>query len=483
MNKIESTSLFRNLDYITVGLYLLIVFLGWVTIYAAGYDIQNAGVFDLHGRTGSQLMWLGVSFVFIILILSSDGTFIKAFTPWIYVFMLLLLVVTIFIAPDIKGSHSWLVITDTMRLQPAEFAKVTTALMLAQWCSRYEFSISNKQDLLVSLLIFLLPMLIIVLQNETGSAVVFATFFLVMYREGLTGSIIALGVVMALIFILAMKFSGVMWGDTSADTLVVLSVIYLSTYLAIEMYGHSPNLRIVAGVIPAVTFSAAFVTSFFMSVDFGYAAMISLALFSVYIIINLFINRGRRLGFVLAFTLTAVACFTGIEYFFNNVLQDHQQNRILVSLGIKDDPAGAGYNVNQSMIAIGSGGLTGKGFLNGTQTKLKYVPEQDTDFIFCTVGEESGFIGSTLVLALYLALLLRLIYLAERQSDPFARIYGYSVACILFFHLVINIGMVIGLVPVIGIPLPYFSYGGSSLLSFSILLFIFLRLDTLKKEL
>lgn len=482
MNKVESTSLFRNLDYFTVVLYLLTVFLGWVTIYAAGYDIQSAGVFDLHGRTGSQLMWLGVSFVFIVLILASDSTFIKAFTPWVYVFMVLLLVATIFIAPDIKGSHSWLVITDTMRLQPAEFAKVTTALMLAQWCSRYEFSISNKQDVFIALLIFLLPMLIIVLQNETGSAIVFATFFLVMYREGLTGSIITLGVVMALIFILAMKFSGVMWEETSADTLVVLSFIYISTYLFIEMYGYLPYLRMVSIGIPATIFALSLVVALFTPVDFGYAAMVSLALFALYILICLFINRGRRLGFILGFILTAVLCFAGIEHFFNNVLQDHQQNRILVSLGIKDDPSGAGYNVNQSMIAIGSGGLTGKGFLNGTQTKLKYVPEQDTDFIFCTVGEESGFIGSTIVLGLYLALLLRLVYLAERQSDPFARIYGYSVACILFFHLVINIGMVIGLLPVIGIPLPYFSYGGSSLLSFSILLFIFLRLDTFRKE-
>ncbi|MDO4695308.1 rod shape-determining protein RodA [Porphyromonas sp.] len=482
MNKVESTSFFRNIDYITVGLYLLIVLLGWITIYAAGYDIQNTGVFDLHGRTGSQLMWLGVSFVFIVLILVSESIFIKAITPWVYVGMLLLLIVTIFIAPDIKGSHSWLVITDTMRLQPAEFAKVSTALMLAQWCSRYEFSIANRQDLLISLLIFLLPMLIIILQNETGSAVVFATFFIVMYREGLTGSVIAYGVFIALLFILSLKFAGVMWQDTAADTLVVISLIYTASYLAVEMYGRLPLLRPISIGIPLTVFSTSFILSFFTPINYGYAAIISLCIYTSYMLLCLFLNRGKRLGIIVAFAVSSVAVFTGIEYFFSNVLQDHQQNRILVSLGIKDDPSGAGYNVNQSMIAIGSGGITGKGFLNGTQTKLKYVPEQDTDFIFCTVGEESGFIGSTFVLGLYLILLLRLVYLAERQSDPFARIYGYSVACILFFHLVINIGMVIGLVPVIGIPLPYFSYGGSSLLSFSILLFIFLRLDTCRKE-
>lgn len=482
MKKTESPSLFRNLDYLTVILYLLMIFLGWVTIYAAGYDIQNAGVFDLHGRTGSQLMWLGVSSIFVVLILVSDSIFIKSLTPWLYVSMLLLLVVTIFIAPDIKGSHSWLVITETTRLQPAEFAKVTTALMLAQWCSRYEFSIANRQDVLVSLLIFLLPMLIIVLQNETGSAVVFTTFFLVMYREGLTGSIISLGTVMALIFVMAMKFSGIMWGSTSADGLIVLSIIYVATYLAIELYGEIPFLRAVSSAIPALTFGVSGILSLFWPINFTYAAMTSLGLLAAYITTCLVLRRGRHLGFVLAFTLGAIVSFMGIEYFFNNILQDHQQNRILVSLGIKDDPSGAGYNVNQSMIAIGSGGLMGKGFLNGTQTKLKYVPEQDTDFIFCTIGEESGFVGSTSILSLYLFLLLRLIYVAERQSDPFARIYGYSVACILFFHLVINIGMVIGLVPVIGIPLPYFSYGGSSLLSFTILLFIFLRLDASRKE-
>lgn len=475
-------SFFKNIDYMSVFIYLLLVFLGWITIYAAGYDIGSGGLFDLQGRPGSQLMWMGASAVVIILILVMDDIFIKAVTPWLYIAMILLLIATVFIAPDIKGSHSWLVITDTIRLQPAEFAKVATALILARWCSRYEFSMSNPRDLTVALLIFILPMLIIVMQNETGSAIVFATFLIALYREGLTGSIIMFGFFLAALFILALKFSGMTWGATDADTLIVILLVHVGVYLAVEFFGSAPHIKWVAFVPPAVVFATFGIISIFTTVNFAYAAIASLALLLAYIVGCIVLNRGRYLPVILAMGITSVAIFAGIEYFFNEVLQDHQQKRILVSLGLKDDPSGAGYNVNQSIIAIGSGGLTGKGFLNGTQTKLKYVPEQDTDFIFCTVGEEFGFVGTTVVLGIYLVLLLRLIHLAERQTDPFSRIYGYSVACILFFHLVINIGMVIGIVPVIGIPLPYFSYGGSSLLSFSILLFLFLRLDASRRE-
>lgn len=473
---------FKNLDYPTVFLYLLLVAFGWVTIYAASYDVQLEGQFSLEGRISSQIMWMIVSGVAAIAALTIDASFYKTITPFFYVGMILLLLLTIFIAPDIKGSHSWLVITDSIRLQPAEFGKLATALMLSLWLDRYTFDMKKASDLVVAFLIFLLPMSIIILQNETGSALVFVTFVLVLYREGLTGAVPLTGLYAAALFVLTLSLSGKVWGITHAEHLILPLFIIFGILLFSLLHYRVRHLGIFAFGAVALSFGVAGLASFFMPVDFAISAYVSLALVLGYLVYRFFVGRDRTESLLLlALGGISLLLQSGVIFFFQNILQPHQQNRILVSLGLKSDPSGAGYNVQQSLIAIGSGGLTGKGFLKGTQTKLSFVPEQDTDFIFCTVGEEQGFVGSVLLLGLYLVLLLRLIKLAERQTTRFSRVYGYCVAAILFFHLTINIGMVIGFVPVIGIPLPYFSYGGSSLLSFTLLLFIFLRLDAARR--
>lgn len=473
---------FKNLDYPTVFLYLLLVAFGWLTIYAASYDVQLEGQFSLEGRISSQIMWMIVSGVAAIVALTIDDSFYRTITPFFYVGMILLLLLTIFIAPDIKGSHSWLVITDSVRLQPAEFGKLSTALMLSLWLDRYTFDMKKASDLVVDFLIFLLPMSIIILQNETGSALVFVTFVLVLYREGLTGAVPLTGLYAAVLFVLTLSFSGQVWGITHAEHLILPLFIILGILLFSLLHYRVRHLWSFAFGAVALSFATAGIASFFFPVDFAISSYVSLALVLGYLVYRFFVGCDRTESLLLlALGGISLLLQSGVIFFFQNILQPHQQNRILVSLGLKSDPSGVGYNVQQSLIAIGSGGFSGKGFLKGTQTKLSFVPEQDTDFIFCTVGEEQGFVGSVLLLGLYLVLLLRLIKLAERQTTRFSRVYGYCVASILFFHLTINIGMVIGFVPVIGIPLPYFSYGGSSLLSFTLLLFIFLRLDAARR--
>ncbi len=473
----KGTVFFRNLDYLTILLYLTLSIIGWLTIYAASYDVQLDGRITLEGRITSQLIWMGVSLCAAMATLLLDTALYKKISPYLYLLMLGVLVATIFLAPDIKGSRSWLVVTDTIRLQPAEFSKVTTALMLAWWVDRFEFSITRFSDLLVSFLIFLAPMSIIILQSETGSALVFFVFVLVLYREGLTSAIHMFGLFLIILFVLTLAFAETTWGLTEAVWVVVPLFVYLSTVIASEIYCQIRSMRLAALIIAPSCFAISLLVNALHPISFAYPALISLGLLIAFVGFQALGRRGKHVWALVLFGLLSISLQSGVEYFFENILQQHQQQRILVSLGLKDDPAGVGYNVRQSLIAIGSGELTGKGYLNGTQTKLSYVPEQDTDFIFCTIGEEHGFIGSTILLLIYLMLLLRLIRLAERQTSRFGRVYGYSVACILFFHLTINIGMVVGLIPVIGIPLPYISYGGSSLLSFTILLFILLRLD------
>lgn len=474
----NKNSFFQNIDTPTIILYLVIVVMGWLSVYAAGYDLNPDSSKVLAGRSLTQLIWIGISMITATVILLLDSSFLKRVSPLLYTLMIFLLIVTLFIAPNIKGSHSWLVITDSIHIQPAEFSKVTTAMMLAWWCSRYEYNIKKRSDLAISLLIFLLPMLIIILQSETGSAIVFLTFFIVLYREGLTGAIILYGILLAVLFVVTLRFSSVTWGITDAGHLLIPLICYVSAALGVEFFSKGRRLWFPSLVIAPSVFALFGIISLFTPTDFSIASYLSLGAQLIILGYYAISKRGKNLGLIVSAIVLSLILSTSVEYFFDEVLQPHQQTRILVSLGMKDDPSGAGYNIRQSLIAIGSGQLTGKGFLNGTQTKLAYVPEQDTDFIFCTVGEEHGFIGSLIVIITFLILLLRLIKIAERQSHSYTRIYGYSVACIIFFHLMINIGMVIGLVPVIGIPLPFFSYGGSSQLSFTILLYILLRLDS-----
>ena len=410
----DDRSILQNIDWVLVGLFLVMVLFGWMNIYAAVFNDEHKSILDFTQNYGKQSIWIVCAFFIALMVLVVDGKFYAAFSYAIYGAMILLLLSTFAFARDVKGSYGWIDI-GAYKLQPAEFAKFATNMALAKYLSTLDIRMKDFRTKVVSAIIIGIPAVIILLQNDTGSALVFGAFILVLYREGLSGNILLLGLISGALFVLAL--------------LLPKTVLF-----------------IVIGII-----SMLFV----------------------------FLVRRNRKNLLIIATgaLVAIAIVLSVDYFYNHVLQEHQRTRIDVLLGKEVDLKGAGYNVNQSKIAIGSGGFFGKGFLHGTQTKYDFVPEQSTDFIFCTVGEEWGFLGSLLVLGLFVAMLARIIYVAERQRSAYTRIYGYGVACILFVHLMINVGMTIGLAPVIGIPLPFFSYGGSSLWSFTILLFIFIRLD------
>ena len=472
-------SVIRSIDWLTIFIYLALLTFGWLSVCGASYDYGETDIFSLSTNSGKQLMWIGTSIVLATMLLLLDDRFYDTFSFVIYGLLLVLLFATIFNPHTIKGSRSWLVI-GPLRLQPAEFAKFATALALAKFMSIYGYDINKWKHFAVSLAIILVPMLFIVLQHETGSALVYLSFFLVFYREGMTGSVLFTGVAMVVYFVVGIKFSDVMMFNTptSVGKFTVLLLVQLFTSGLVYSYCDNRRLGMHLGIGSIAATLLILLFSVYV-IPFN-IVWVQLAIFAVIIIILLWqamSSRVRNYWLIIAFAIGSMTFFYSADYVLNHVLEKHQRVRINVLLGLEEDLKGAGYNVHQSEIAIGSGGLEGKGFLNGTQTKLKYVPEQDTDFIFCTVGEEEGFLGSASVLMLFLALILRLIHLSERQPYHFGRVYGYCVLSIFMFHLFINVGMVLGLTPVIGIPLPFFSYGGSSLWGFTLLLFIFLRID------
>jgi rod shape determining protein RodA len=416
----EQKGLFRHIDRTLVLLYLTLVLMGWVSIYAAVYNEEHGSIFDLSQSYGKQMLWILTSLIIGFLVILTDAKFFNAFAYPIYIGTILLLIVVLFFGTEIAGSKSWFQIGE-FRLQPAEFAKFATNLALAHYLSALDFDKRKRKSQIIPILILIIPALLILLQNDTGSAIVYSSLVLVLYRQGMPGSILLLGLAVVILTIMALLFN---------------------QYIVITVIGV-----LLAGFI-------------------------------------FFIRRTlRNILSVTAIFIVATLFVLSVDYAFEKVLEDHQKTRINVLLGKQIDLKGAGYNVNQSKIAIGSGGFWGKGFLNGTQTKFNFVPEQSTDFIFCTVGEEWGFAGTFVVVLLYLLLCIRIILLAERQRSEFSRIYGYGVASILFFHFFVNIGMTIGLMPVIGIPLPFFSYGGSSLWAFTILLFIFIKQDSNRLQL
>lgn len=477
----RKTEIWKTVDWFTIILYVMMVIAGWFTICGASFEFDSVGLFDISGRPGSQLMWIGISTVVIFIILMLESDIFDVFAYLIYAAVIVLLIATIFLAPDIKGSHSWLKL-GSLRIQPAEFAKFATALAVAKFMNSYGFKLTTVKNFATTLFIIFLPMICIILQKETGSALVYLAFFLMLYREGMSGYILLAGVCAVLFFVTTMKFSDVTVGATDMSELIVSSLILAITFLLVAVVRRDRFVLQVMLISTAVAFLGGYIVSLFIPVNFAWIAMGLVGLTILYMIYLSIRSWVWHYALIAFFALGSLAFMYSVDYVFDKILEPHQQVRIKVSLGLEDDPSGAGYNVNQSKIAIGSGGLTGKGFLNGTQTKLKYVPEQDTDFIFCTVGEEQGFVGSSLVLILFAVFIIRLIILSERQNTTFNRVYGYSVASIFIFHLAINIGMVTGLTPVIGIPLPFFSYGGSSLLGFTLLLFIFLRLDASRRE-
>lgn len=411
----QQRSIFDGIDWVLVLLYLMLVFMGWLNIYAAVFNEEHQSIFDTTQRYGKQMIFIGFSIFVALVILLIDGKFYRTFAIPIYAVNMLLLVVVLITAKEVAGARSWIDI-GPLKLQPAEFAKSATALALAAFLGDINTRFSDFRTKVITGVILAIPAALILLQNDTGSMLVFGAFALVLYREGLSGNILLLGLGFVVLFIFSLLFSPL-------TMLIILGSIGLLAFL----FQRRKTWKLGMGI-------------------------------------------GGLLVVLMGFVYS-------VDYIFNEVLEPHQQIRIDVLLGKKDDPKGAGYNVNQSKIAIGSGGFAGKGFLKGTQTKYDFVPEQTTDFIFCTVGEEWGFLGTFTVIALFAALILRILYIAERQRSSFTRVYGYCVASIFFFHFLINIGMTIGLMPVIGIPLPFFSYGGSSLLGFTILLFVFIKLD------
>ena len=479
----KNVSIKYAIDWTTIFYFVVLVFMGWISIYGASYDFDQASIFDFSQRAGKQFIWIMTAFAIGGVLLLIDSKMYSFFAYVIYAGAILLLIVTIFVAPDIKGSRSWLVI-GPISFQPAELAKMATALALSKFMSSYNYKLKNWKDLIPLGMIIFLPFACIILQNETGSALVFMAFLLMLYREGMNGIVLLIGTFAVLLFIIVIRFSIIPIQIDHGNLGIVLSMmIIMAVQIAYAFFFGKDRKNatiLLLGTIAIAIIS--FVVNLWMHLNYNFIAMFTVVAACVYWVIIELVFRYKRYWFVVLFSISAVIFSFSAYYLFEKVLEPHQQIRIKVLLNMEDDLNGAGYNVNQSKIAIGSGGIWGKGFLNGTQTKLKYVPEQDTDFIFCTVGEEHGFWGSTLVLFVYWLLLMRLLRIAERQRDAFSRVYAYCVASILFFHLAINIGMVLGIMPVIGIPLPFFSYGGSSLWGFTILLFILLRLDAARLE-
>lgn len=468
-----------SLDWWTIVVYISLLAFGWLSVCGASYTYGDTDIFSLSTRSGMQIVWICTSIVLGFVLLLLDDRFYDTFAYVVYALLLVLLFATIFNPHEIKGSRSWLVL-GPIHVQPAEFAKFATALAVAKFMSTYGFDIGKWKHFASAMAIVIIPMLFIVAQKETGSALVYLSFFLMFYREGMPGSILFTGVAMILYFVVGIKYEQTLLWDTptSLGKFAVLLMVQVFTAGMVAEYCHDKGKAMRIGAMSiGMTLLFLLFSEYVIPFDIVWVQLALSALLVGYLLYNGLYTRIPSYFYILAFTIGSIAFFYSADHVLNNVMEPHQRTRINVLLGLDEDLAGAGYNVHQSEIAIGSGGLQGKGFLNGTQTKLKFVPEQDTDFIFCTVGEEEGFVGAAGVLLLFLALILRLIKLAERQPYRFGRVYGYCVLGIFLFHVFINVGMVLGLTPVIGIPLPFFSYGGSSLWGFTLLLFIFLRID------
>ncbi|MBD99447.1 MAG: rod shape-determining protein RodA [Verrucomicrobia bacterium] len=429
----KNSSAIERMDWMLVALFFVLIIAGWLNIYAAVYNEEFTNIFDTSQRYGKQLLWMGTAVVIATVVMLIDERFFSTFGYLIYGIIVFLLLLVIFIGAETKGATSWFSLGG-FKIQPSEFSKFATNLALAKYLSTLNINIKKFKTKLLAFAIIGVPAMLILLQNDTGSALVYASFILVLYREGLSGNILLIGVLVAILFVL---------------TLILQAEVYKMPF---DLFLNGATLLVLC--------------------------------ITVLLTLVFYVQRKQKriIWLLLTIWIACIGLIKSVDYVFSDVLEPHQSKRINVLLGLESDPRGAGYNVNQSLIAIGSGGITGKGYLKGTQTKYDFVPEQSTDFIFCTIGEEWGFLGSTMVIILFLALLLRILFVCTRQRSTFAQIYGYGLAAILFFHFAINIGMTIGLAPVIGIPLPFFSYGGSSLWGFTLLLFIFIKMDADRLE-
>ena len=479
MESFKGRGLRETVDWPLIVCYLLLIFIGWINIYASVQSGEPMSIFDMSDRSGKQFVWIVTALVLAVFILFVINPRIyESISLPVYLGTILLLVAVIFLGVEVKGSRSWFEF-GPIRFQPAEISKISTSLMLATIMSQYGYKLSSPRNFILTAAIIMVPMAIIVAQSETGSALVYTGFIFMLYREGLSGWLLFMIGVAILLFILTMTTSSYM------SILVLTAIVSLCN----SLYSGSARKWIITvlPVLAALFFlpmgmeklteaTGAGADSFMGRIRLDYvlagAGLCSIPYFAV----KAYRERSRFRWLSIASFVAGIVFIFSVDFIFHDILQDHQRKRIEVLLGLKDDPTGVGYNVNQSMIAIGSGGFLGKGFLKGTQTTYGFVPEQSTDFIFCTIGEEWGFVGSAFTILLFAFMIWRIIQNAERSREAFTRIYGYCVASCIFMHLFINIGMTIGIMPVIGIPLPFVSYGGSSLWAFTVLLFIFIAL-------
>lgn len=469
----RSVNIWTSIDKVSIVLFLLLCIIGWFNIYAAVYNEEHKEIFDFSQRYGKQFIWIVAASIIAIFVVLIDIRFYFFFAWPIYGIVIFMLLLVLVFGNVIYGARSWFEFGG-LALQPSEFAKFATALALAAYLNTKRQDLVKIKVIFPAFLIIMLPAVLILLQPDTGSAVVFAALFIVLFREGMSPYIFVSGLLAILLFFLTLLMSNI----SLSITIIIVSVILFG--LSVRRWRLFLSGTAVLLVITGIIF---LIHKFVMEdLEIEMIILISIILSGIVYAIYFFKRKSFSLIILYVFLLGSVMFVNSVDYVFNNVLQPHQKERVDIMLGKKTDLHGTGYNVNQSLISIGSGGFAGKGFLQGTQTKFKFVPKQSSDFIFCTVGEEWGFIGSFVVICLYMALMLRLVFLAERQKSAFSRIYGYGVASILFIHFFINIGMAVGLLPVIGIPLPFLSYGGSSLWGFTILLFIFLRFDASRSE-
>ena len=479
MENFSDRGIKKSVDWALVVTYLLLILIGWVNIYASIHSDGPASIFDYNFRSGKQFVWIltALGLAALILFVVNAQLWESASIP-LYLGVLCLLVAVIFLGVEVKGSRSWFEF-GPIRFQPAEVSKITTSLLLATLMSQVNFRITRFKDFLLTALILGIPMVVILAESETGSALVYVGFIFVMYREGFSGWWIFCIGMAALLFILTLTAS------PYVSILVLAGVLLLCNGLESNKIGVAfwifSGVLLILCLLPWI-FGKFSPESFVSKINPLYILVGICVAAVLYLMIVGYRSRHRFLSMSALGLIAGMALVFSTEFIFNNILQDHQRKRIEVLLGMKEDPAGVGYNVNQSMIAIGSGGLHGKGFLGGTQITFGFVPEQSTDFIFCTVGEEWGFLGCLVVISLYVFLISRIIMDAEKSREAFTRIYGYCVASCIFMHLFINIGMTIGIMPVIGIPLPLLSYGGSSLWAFTVLIFIFIALYRQEKK-
>lgn len=454
-------------------IYLFLVLFGWVNIYAAVFNEEHASIFDISQRYGMQLIWIAAAFVIAMVVMLLDTRLFYAFSEIFYGITLLLLVLVLLVGKEVNGQRCWFEFGG-LRIQPAEFAKVATVLMLARVMSTHNFILNTFRGYLRVALVMGPPFLLIMLQPDTGSALVYGSLLLLFYKEGMPGWVLTVTLYTAVLFIFSLLFDKVY---------IVIALIVFALGIAGYSYRKMNVSYLIGFLIAGVSAAGYYLVKYFgVDVDLYFFVAGTAVLAAIVMLIVGFARRIKRLWFLLVILIGSVGVNYSVDLVFHEVLAVHQQKRINDLLGIESDPLGWGYNVNQSKIAIGSGGLIGKGFLQGTQTKYNFVPEQSTDFIFCTIGEEWGFVGSVVIVGMFTLLLFRIMLIADRQRESFARIFGYGVLAIFFFHFAINISMTIGLAPVIGIPLPFISYGGSSLWAFTMLLFILLKFDASRFE-